>query len=385
MKLQIKVQVLIVGLGPAGTACSLGLSESEVNMLAIDRAFFPRDKICGDALPSFALSYLSKWALFGTQSKHIYQSHFRMKGSFRTELLPFIPNRHEFSQDGDSFETKSKNFSTIRRFHLDNTLVQNCLIRRVPIKFGWQVMQMKPDLDSGAWKVSGLIRNKHGQKTGTFQINADVVVGCDGVSSIIRRASLSSYNDRLLAIASRTYSLVGSKNKAQASIIDHRWPGTNSYYWSFKVAGGMNSGVVFFPDVARKMGKKLVAITRKLSPSGDAIRTMAIPILSEGDNEEPAEGVLLTGDAASLVDPYLGHGIDRALESGELAAQVLREGFNKKNTPAEISRRFREELAPRRRLWLKMGLNFQSKQANGVESLKNRLLVKSFLNLIKDS
>ena len=45
------VQVLIVGLGPAGAACGMALAGSGLEELALDRAHFPRDKICGDALP----------------------------------------------------------------------------------------------------------------------------------------------------------------------------------------------------------------------------------------------------------------------------------------------------------------------------------------------
>ncbi|QNJ18603.1 FAD-dependent oxidoreductase [Synechococcus sp. A18-25c] len=53
-----KVQVLIVGLGPAGTACGTESAKSGLDVLAIDRAHFPRDNICGDALTGDALRFL---------------------------------------------------------------------------------------------------------------------------------------------------------------------------------------------------------------------------------------------------------------------------------------------------------------------------------------
>ncbi len=55
---QQRVQVLIVGLGPAGTACGMESAKSGLDVLAIDRAHFPRDNICGDALSGDALRFL---------------------------------------------------------------------------------------------------------------------------------------------------------------------------------------------------------------------------------------------------------------------------------------------------------------------------------------
>lgn len=53
-----RVQILIVGLGPAGTACEMELAKSGLDILTIDRAHFPRDKICGDALTGDAVRFL---------------------------------------------------------------------------------------------------------------------------------------------------------------------------------------------------------------------------------------------------------------------------------------------------------------------------------------
>ena len=45
-----KVKVLIIGAGPAGSTCALLLKKQNVDCLLIDRAVFPRDKICGGGL-----------------------------------------------------------------------------------------------------------------------------------------------------------------------------------------------------------------------------------------------------------------------------------------------------------------------------------------------
>ena len=54
------VEILISGAGPAGTATSLFLSKMEIPHTIIDKASFPRDKICGDALSGKVVHVLNK-------------------------------------------------------------------------------------------------------------------------------------------------------------------------------------------------------------------------------------------------------------------------------------------------------------------------------------
>ena len=50
--------VAIVGAGPAGTACALALRSSGLRVALLDKATFPRDKVCGDAVPGHAFKAL---------------------------------------------------------------------------------------------------------------------------------------------------------------------------------------------------------------------------------------------------------------------------------------------------------------------------------------
>ena len=48
--LPTRTEVLIVGAGPAGSACALALARAGLDVLLVDQHNFPRDKVCGDAL-----------------------------------------------------------------------------------------------------------------------------------------------------------------------------------------------------------------------------------------------------------------------------------------------------------------------------------------------
>ena len=54
------LDVLIAGAGPAGAMAATVLARAGVRVLVLDRARFPRDKLCGDTLNPGALAILSR-------------------------------------------------------------------------------------------------------------------------------------------------------------------------------------------------------------------------------------------------------------------------------------------------------------------------------------
>ena len=51
----MRVDVVVVGAGPAGSAAAIVAARSGRSVLVVDRATFPRDKCCGDGLTALAL------------------------------------------------------------------------------------------------------------------------------------------------------------------------------------------------------------------------------------------------------------------------------------------------------------------------------------------
>ena len=125
-------------------------------------------------------------------------------------------------------------------------------------------------------------------------------------------------------------------------------------------------------------GLELIARTREwikalqpdLGPcdqSVPAIQTMAIPVLHPKTEPLAPEGILFTGDAASLVDPHQGHGIDRALESGALAAMVILQGREDDVAAAVVCRRYEQRLAIRLQRWRRRWQDLDREELNDVE------------------
>jgi flavin-dependent dehydrogenase len=54
--------VLIVGAGPAGTIAGLVAARAGARVRIVDRALFPRDKLCGDTVNPGTMATCGDWA-----------------------------------------------------------------------------------------------------------------------------------------------------------------------------------------------------------------------------------------------------------------------------------------------------------------------------------
>lgn len=218
--------------------------------------------------------------------------------------------------------------------------------------FGWQMQSLHRRSASDPWCVTDTIHSRKGLVHERFEVIADVVVGCDGVSSVVQNLTREQHAPRPIAIASRRYSKRDDVGIPDISLMDYKWPCNPSYAWCFSVNCGTNAGIYWCQsDILRISGRDLMALTSQHAPKGSAIRTWGIPVLTEDPLPQSPSGILLTGDAASLVDPMIGHGIYRAIHSGTLAGQILSKGFQTGCTVETITRTYESNLESRRVEW----------------------------------
>jgi flavin-dependent dehydrogenase len=131
--------IVIIGAGPAGCSTSLFLSKSKIPHTIIDKAVFPRDKVCGDALsgkvvyvmkqlnPQMVFDYNSKPAQFlpswgvkfvAPNGKHI-DIPFKSDMSKEKHAPGFISKRMDF--DASLFNLLDRNYANV----LDGTELIN--------------------------------------------------------------------------------------------------------------------------------------------------------------------------------------------------------------------------------------------------------------------
>jgi flavin-dependent dehydrogenase len=175
--------------------------------------------------------------------------------------------------------------------------------------------------------------------TGVRELDARVVVGADGVRSMIARAAGVSRPARFGRRVGLTY-----------HVVDPRPPGTardarmvlleNAYCGLAPVPGGrLNVGIVLAgPAWQRHLAadgagavvtEVLSAIPRAADdPTDWAVAERSDPIegaapLGHRVARRSGDGWLLVGDAAGFLDPLTGEGLHRALVSAELAADAI--------------------------------------------------------------
>ncbi|MBK8146222.1 MAG: geranylgeranyl reductase family protein [Bacteroidetes bacterium] len=306
--------VLIVGSGPAGCGCALTLYRKGLKIALIDKEDFPRDKVCGDAIPGPFFKTLDK-----------INPHWGQLMRELVEKSEIRASRAIFS-NGKSFTINWKTYSyNSPRFHFDDYLRQMTIAET-----DTKVLppdRLKQIRDEGNCLVCTFASGR------TYA--ARLVIGADGANSVAKRfIPNQATGDQMLAASVRAY----------VSGIEGLEPATNEcfylkqylpgYLWIFPLADGtanigfgmeMKQGVdqervnlkTLFVNILKE--EPLLASRCKNMEFLSPIKGFGLPMYHR-DIQISGNRVLLCGDAASLIDPLSGHGIDYAFISGHLAA-----------------------------------------------------------------
>lgn len=311
--------VVVVGAGPAGSACAIGLAERGWRVVLLDKATFPRDKVCGDFLSPRSLVVLAElgcWdALRRAQPHSIRRSLVHLNG----ELVSAGPLPKVGRLPG---------FGLV----VPRTVTDEILFRRAAA-VGAEVVEGFTATDLERHDGGVTVRGQHTKRPRT--VSARLVVVADGARSRMAAslgvAPVSGQKD-LFALRAYLHD-VPSASDATAVFFDADFfPG---YAWFFPIGdGGANVGMGMHMDVCRRYGINLRdRFVRWLehdpglrSMVGDADRHVRIagwPLTGyDGTHGNYADRVLIIGDAARFVDPINGEGVHTALESARLAAAV---------------------------------------------------------------
>lgn len=311
------LDLLIIGAGPAGSAAAIEAARAGLTSLTVDKAFFPRDKCCGDGLTTGCLRHLDALGLepSSVPSWQVVGDVNVAGPNGKVTVFPLPKDRGVFA-------------AIARRSELDAALVALARKSGAEVREGVELLDLVID---GDHVVATL-----GDADGTTTVEARHVVAADGMWSPTRKlldVRLPDYRGDWHAF--RQYFTNVSTTAARELYVWFEPDLLPGYVWSFPLADG-SANVGF--GIQRDTGHRIQDM-KTLWPDILARPHIAEVLGADATPEGPHKAwpiparlgeitlhhgpVLWVGDAAAATDPMTGEGIGQAIETGRLAVECL--------------------------------------------------------------
>jgi flavin-dependent dehydrogenase len=302
--------VIVCGAGPAGSVAAAVLARGGARVVLVDRARFPRDKLCGDTINPGALAVLRRLGLSaGVESASLPIDGMIVTGEDGARV------RCEYGHG-------ARGLALLRR-DLDAALVSGAVHAGARLEEG--VIVRGPLLD-GDGRVRGVMFA--GRDGRDVRVPAPIVVAADGRRSRVALAlGLLRHprRPRRWAIGAYFEGVEGLSPFGEMHVRGGRYVGVAPL-----PSGGANVCLVASRDAALDEPAALLLDTIAREPElrdrFAAARMTSVPAvlgpLAVDAAAAGAPGLLLAGDAAGFIDPMTGDGLRFAVRGGELAAIV---------------------------------------------------------------
>src|SRR5215470_3118493 len=320
---------IVVGAGPGGSTTAYHLASHGVNVLLLEKSEFPREKVCGDGLTPRAVKQLVDMGVDLTTEGWLKNKGLRvLGGGVRLELD--WPDLASFPNYG----------LTRTRMDFDQILADAAVAAGATLRTSTNVTQPVLDVAGRVVGVSALV----GPDKEPVEYRAPFVVAADGVSGRLPLAlGIAKRADRPIGVAVRRYYYSPTKHDDDylESWLELRsreggeklLPG---YGWIFGMGDGrvnvglgvLNSSAAWGKTNYRTMLTDWLSTTPDewgMNDEANADGPIMGAALPMGFNRVPhySRGVLLVGDSGGMVNPFNGEGIAYAMESAEMAADVI--------------------------------------------------------------
>jgi geranylgeranyl reductase family protein len=327
----LDADVVVVGAGPAGVAAAIALARAGREVVVVDRARFPRDKICGDGLTTLALRELEQLGL-EPSSVDSWQPvrDVWVRSPKGRQVLFQLPDDGTFA-------------AIAMRRDLDARLVE------LAIKQGVTVLE-------GHALVSAT-DGSHAITIGTSggSVSARIAIGADGMWSPLRKAvgqSIPDYRGEWHAFRQYFDGVTGPAARDIFVFFEADFlPG---YFWSFplgdgraNVGFGIQRGGEMRTQDMKSLWPDLLSrphVRELLGPDAVAAEPhRAWPIPARVDRMPTGVGrAVFVGDAVAACDPLTGEGIGQALLTGRLAGEMAHRHLDR---PHDLQRAYRAAVA----------------------------------------
>lgn len=351
--------VLIAGAGPGGASTSVFLVKEKIQHIIIDKAFFPRDKICGDAISGKTVGMLKRmtpnWQqFFLDENKAIISNGIQFIAPNNTSLsVPFL-KKNTGEQTPVGFVSK--------RIDFDNALAGLIDPQYATLLTGALLVDIEETPDGLMVTIQ-----QHGERKTIF---TKMIVGAEGRSSIVaKKMAQHTMEPEHYSAGIRAYyknvNGMHDQNFIELHFLKTLQPG---YLWIFPLPNGdANVGVgMLSKTISLKKAnlKQLMLDAVTTHPNlKDRFANASIegPIegwgLPLGSKKRKLSGnrFLLTGDAGSLIDPFTGEGIGNAMVSGLVASMVIAKAIATNDFTEKFLAQYDDELY--KKLWAELKLS----------------------------
>jgi flavin-dependent dehydrogenase len=309
--------LVVVGGGPAGTSAAITCARSGARVLLLERGRFPRHKVCGEFVSAESLDLLSnllspQHATFFSESVRIPRARIFLDG--RVLHAPVDPPA-----------------ASISRFDLDAALwlsAGECGVES----------RQRASVQSTSGSGPFLVKTSLGEFEGRALINAS------GRWSNLT-PTLPSAGAKWLGLKAH-FAEPSPSASVDLYFFDGGYCGVQPVDISDEVgtSGRVNACAMVRADVANTLPEvfarhpALRERTSEWQPCSDPVSTA--PLVFRQPQAE-RDGILMAGDAAAFVDPFVGDGISLALRSGRLAGESLIPFFAGTISLPEAARNYR--------------------------------------------
>jgi flavin-dependent dehydrogenase len=305
--------VLIVGAGPAGSVAATVLARAGARVRIVDRATFPRDKLCGDTLNPGTLTVLGRLQL----SAAVERLGLRLDGMLVT------------GEGGVAIEGRYPNVlhgRSLSRRELDCALLSEAIAAGADFQAGVTVRHAIVAERGGARLVEGVMIGAGGVLR---PLHAAVTIAADGRRSTLAFGLGLAHHParpRRWAIGAYLEHAGGMSTSGEMHIRRGRYigvapsPGNVANVCLVQPSG---AGEGYLRDPEGVLRRELAA-DPLLRDRFAGARLLRPPIvlgpLAVDVTGGAIDGLILAGDAAGFIDPMTGDGLRFAVRGGELAA-----------------------------------------------------------------
>ena len=295
---------VVIGAGPAGAIAARQLALQHKRVLLIDKARWPRDKVCGGCLGGAALALLD----------HIGLGH--VPNACRGLSL----RTFELSSGGITARIPIGRRIAISRREFDDALVREAQRVGVVVRYQTQGI-VHPDIFESFRRVT--LRQVENEES----VLASVVVVATGLAAVPPRCGTQTASDSFVGLGA--LSAHRPDNIVPGSL--YMACGTAGYVGVTAVKRGrFDIAAAVDPNAVAAAGSPGQIIREILHASGSTLAFdwqsldwQGTPRLTRRATPIALHRLLLIGDAAAYVEPFTGEGIGWAMQSGALAASVL--------------------------------------------------------------